>query len=439
MSPAGTWVPGNRWDLAPEATRVPSVTVVVTHYEQPRELARTLAALRGQTHPAHLLQVVVADDGSAEPPEVPPGVEVVAQPDEGFRAGRIRNAAAARARGDVLLFLDADTTPEPGYVAALAHLPGVLPEAVVVGRRRHADLIDLPPGGDLAAVGRSHELAEPSWLREAYRRTKDLLVADETSFRFIISACLGCSRWLFEETGGFDESYVGYGGEDWEWAHRAWNQGAVLAHVSSAVAWHDGPAREDRVGWGDDATGRERLLHETVAIASRVPVPGVAPRALLGSAGDPLVTVAVDLDGDALVLCIDSLLAAWPQARVLLDPRRARLMMGDPRIVAGAVGAAQEHPAGRSSWRHLHLAGAVTGAVESWVVGADLLAGPDALDEVLVRGVAGEVVASWSTLRHERRAARWRDLPPPRGSTVAADLRPVPASTTAQARWGGWA
>ena len=275
--PVGGWVPGNRWDLAPPPGDPPSVTVVVSHYEQPQELARTLAALRAQTHPAHLLQVVVADDGSPTTPTVPDDVPVVTQPDEGFRVARIRNRALARARGDVLLFLDADTVPEPDYVERMAHLPGVLGEAVVVGRRRHADLSGLEAGGDVAAEGRAHELDEPAWLVEAYRRTGDLLEADETSFRFVLGAAIGCSRWLFEETGGFDETFTTYGGEDWEWAHRAWTHGAVLAHVRGAVAWHDGPARGDRAGWGSDAAGRGRLLRETVAVAGRVPVPGVAP------------------------------------------------------------------------------------------------------------------------------------------------------------------
>ncbi len=439
--PAGARVPGNRWDLAPPPGEPPSVTVVVSHYEQPRELALTLAALRGQSHPASLLEVVVADDGSAEPPVVPDGVDVVTQPDEGFRVARIRNRAVERGRGDVLLFLDADTVPEPDYVARMARLPGVLPEAVVVGRRRHADLGGLEPGGDVAAAGRAHELAEPAWLVEAYRRTGDLLEADELSFRFVLGAAISCTRWFFEQTDGFDETFTTYGGEDWEWAHRAWTHGAVLAHVRDAVAWHDGPARGERDGWGDDTAGRQRLLEETVALASRVPVPGVAPGALLGGGGDPLVTVGDDLRGDALVLCLDSLLAAWPRARVLLDAGRRALLPEDPRVVESTGGGERvlDEPAARSAWRHVHLHGARTGDVAAWRAGTDDLRGVHAVDQVEVRDLDGEPVATWSTVRSRRRAARWSELPLGPVGTVTADLRAVPPSTTAQAWWGGWA
>ncbi|MYW74740.1 glycosyltransferase, partial [Pseudonocardia sp. SID8383] len=67
---------------------------------------------------------VVADDGSPEPPDPaalagPVPVRVVTQDDRGFRAAAARNRGAAQVEGDVLVFLDADTVPGPGFVAAL--------------------------------------------------------------------------------------------------------------------------------------------------------------------------------------------------------------------------------------------------------------------------------------------------------------------------------
>ena len=46
-------------------------------------------------------------------------VRVVRQPRDGFRAAAARNLGAGHARGRVLCFLDGDTVPEDGYVAAL--------------------------------------------------------------------------------------------------------------------------------------------------------------------------------------------------------------------------------------------------------------------------------------------------------------------------------
>ena len=235
--PFGTSVPGNRWDLAPAGAPRRTVSVVVAHYEQQAALDRTLAALGRQTRPPD--EVVVADDGSRRAPVVPPGVRVVRQEDDGFRLAAVRNLGVAASTGEVLVLLDADTTPEPDFVERMVALPEALPETLVVGRRRHADFV---------GTERGRELPEPEWLRTAYADTRDLLDADATAHRFLIGAVVACSRWWYDEIGGFDESFRAYGGEDWELAHRSWTAGGLLAHRPDAVAWHDGP----------DAGGRDR-------------------------------------------------------------------------------------------------------------------------------------------------------------------------------------
>ncbi|RSZ63241.1 hypothetical protein EAH68_08130 [Corynebacterium hylobatis] len=54
--------------------------------------------------------------------------------------------------------------------------------------------------------------------------------SDETSWRFIISAVLTCSRSFFGEFGGFDPTLAGYGGEDWEFGFRAGHAEARFVH-----------------------------------------------------------------------------------------------------------------------------------------------------------------------------------------------------------------
>ncbi|MBE7188920.1 MAG: glycosyltransferase [Jatrophihabitans endophyticus] len=259
----GAWVlPGNRWDLLDGVAAPPArVGVVVPYYDAQRKLDRTLAALARQT--ASRLEVVVADDGSPTAPDVSAAgdlpVRVVRQDDLGFRAAAARNLGAASVDADVLVFLDADTAPEPEFVARLTRLPALCPDAVTVGRRRHVDLTTDPPA----------ELPEPEWLRDAYAASGDLLEADGRSYRFVISAVLAMSARLFHELGGFDERFVGYGGEDWELAHRAWVAGAVVAHVPDAVAWHDGPDWAGRAV--ASATGAKN--DETLALATLLPDP----------------------------------------------------------------------------------------------------------------------------------------------------------------------
>ena len=341
-APDAPWVVGNRWDLvAGREPEPPRVSVVVAHYDQPEELARTLAALRAQDHPADRLEIVVADDGSPEAPVVPEGVRLVRQVDRGFRAAAARNLGVSASTGDVLCFLDADTTPEPGYVRALTRLPALLPEAVTVGRRRHADLAGLETEVPVAEAGPERELPEPAWLREEYARTGDLLRADDRSYRFVIGAVSACSRRLFDEVGGFDESYTEYGGEDWEWVHRAWQAGAVLAHVPAAVAWHDGP------DWsGRDVDRVREGNRQTLRLTADIPVAGSAGRGLLPAVPDVVVHLAGEHTESATFLCVDSVLAAFPRAVVVIDALPSTpALAADPRVRSGAI------PDARVVWR----------------------------------------------------------------------------------------
>ena len=51
---------------------LPTVSVVVPHYESPHDLDLLLTALELQDHPLDLLDVVVADDGSRALPDPGP-------------------------------------------------------------------------------------------------------------------------------------------------------------------------------------------------------------------------------------------------------------------------------------------------------------------------------------------------------------------------------
>ncbi|RLK52564.1 glycosyltransferase [Microbacterium telephonicum] len=305
----GRTLPGNRWDLLDAAVPepLPRVSVIVSHYRQPGQLARTLAALAGQTHPRPRVEVIVADDGSPEPPVVPPGVRVVSQPDRGFRLAAVRNLGAAHATGDVLVFLDADTVPEPGFLTALTRMPALAPDVVTVGRRRHADLTDVDPSPDIRGAVAGRQLEEPRWLASAYRDARDLLDADDRSYRHMIGAVLCCARGMFDAAGGFDESFDSYGGEDWEWAYRAWRRGAVFAHVADAVAWHDGPdagAHERR--------DREAKNREALRLAQLIPVPGSRPHGIHTDKVDVAVA-GPDVGTEAQrFVSLDSVLAALP-------------------------------------------------------------------------------------------------------------------------------
>lgn len=267
-------VGGNSFDLvAGDRPAPPEVSVIIPYYEAQQQLDLVLTGLSMQTHPQARLEVIVADDGSRESPDLTAaqGISsmIVSQERAGFRAAAARNLGASVAAGTVLCFLDGDTIPTPEYIANLTRLPAVLPDALVVGRREHGDLSGWTPTRlrqwFAHNEGPPSPLGVPAWLADGYSETHDLLDADERSFRYVISAVLGIGVDLFRELGGFDAGFTSYGGEDWELGFRAWNAGGVLAHVPGAVAWHDGPE------WAERGGDREAKNRETLELAARIP------------------------------------------------------------------------------------------------------------------------------------------------------------------------
>jgi glycosyltransferase involved in cell wall biosynthesis len=437
--PWGRGLPGNRWDLldGQQPAEPARVSVVVPYYRQQAELDRTLAALARQTHPADRLEVVVVDDGSPEAPVVPPGVVVVRQADEGFRLSAARNLGVRTATGDVLVFLDADTAPEPGYVAAISRLPALAPEVVAVGRRRHADFSGVPLERPVELAGPAAELPSPAWLDDAHRASRDLLDADDRSYRHVIGAVTACSRWLVDEVGGWDEAFTEYGGEDWEWAHRAWGGGAVLAHVRDAVAWHDGP---DWAGRSDDGDLRQRRQNaETIALSRLVPVAGSRPRAL--RTGGPVDVVVRLLDASSparAFLAVDSLLAVLPEARVVVPDEVASAVAADPRVLPLSVVAGRAELVGPARVAD-ELVGDVRVRDGAALARAVAEVGVGELGTVELVAGSGAVLARVVSRRAELRRARWGRDDLFRSERRSADgVEPVVGEPSLAAYLGGW-
>jgi len=377
----GRFVVGNAWDALdgvwPDLP--PLVSVVVVHYRQQAELDRTLAALARQSYPAERLEVIVVDDGSPTPPTVPEGVRLIVQEDLGFRLSAARNVGVTASSGSVLCFVDADTSPEPDYVLRLTRLPALAPEAVTVGQRKHADFagvlggdggvgggvaVPVPVSEPVEVAGPSHELEQPRWLQQAYGWSADLLHADDRSYRHLIGAVTCCTRWFFDQVGGFDESFTSYGGEDWEWAHRAWLAGGVFAHVPGAVAWHDGPdwagratgaggasagsadsadpadsapsaasavAREDQ-----EARRQAEKNGETLRLADLIAVRGSRGFGVRSRAVDVCVdlvaAVGTSISAGAAFVAVDSVLAAMPDVTVVVPDDVAPVFEADQRV-----------------------------------------------------------------------------------------------------------
>ncbi|KYH43582.1 glycosyltransferase family 2 protein [Branchiibius sp. NY16-3462-2] len=317
----------------------PLVSVVVPYYNAPQRLERLVAGLRLQTLPTEQFEVIVADDGSPQPPRIEwDGLtgQVVRQPRRGFRAAAARNLGLRTAMGQVVCFLDADLVPARDYLEQMLH--ATTPRSVVVGTRRHVDLTDW--AGDevrdwLRGDGQPPpQLTDPEWLAQGYRDTDDLRAADDLSFRFVISAVMSVDRQFLCSIGGFDESFVAYGGEDWELAQRCWLAGATLRHLPEAVAWHDGP---DIAGRPDDLVTLKN--YETAHLATRLTHPAIRGNGLVHAIPDVVIEADVgDWTLGQVLVAVPSWLGSndagvWFGGSA--DEASLRALGGDPRVHAG--------------------------------------------------------------------------------------------------------
>jgi GT2 family glycosyltransferase len=220
--------------------RTAVLTVVAGRHEH---LRRQLAGLRAGTVAPDLLVVVamgdadVADVVRAADLPWPWRVVDVDVPSGGLPLAAARNRAVAEAReeADVLVLLDVDCIPDrrlvERYRDVAAQVPGPSP-ALLCGVVRY--LPALATGEDydldrLDASARPHP-ARPAVGPGELVRADDLLLFWSLSFAVRTEDLTGAV--------GFDEAFVGYGGEDTDLAMQVQAAGGSMWWVGGAEAYH---------------------------------------------------------------------------------------------------------------------------------------------------------------------------------------------------------
>ncbi len=204
-------------------------SVVIPTYQRRRSVERALKALASQTVPADAYEVVVSIDGSRDgteemlerfPARYP--LRWVSRPNGGRAAAC--NAGAEQAGGELLVFLDDDMEPVPGFLAA--HL------------NAHAG--DYPRGVVGAAPIRCDDSSPSvvSYRATGFRNKLRALAEKNSELRFseVYTGNFSIPRALFFAVGGFDESFRRYGHEDYELALRLKHRDVALTYDAHALA-----------------------------------------------------------------------------------------------------------------------------------------------------------------------------------------------------------
>jgi len=204
------------------------ISVVIPTYNNCDVLLQTIEALAAQEFPRGEVEIVVADDGSTDGTAEmvqsirgPVPVRYVAQAKTGRAA--TRNLGVRAAGGRILLFIDSDIWAAPGFLAAHhRHYP---PEA----RRRGVQGRALThPDTRVTPFMKAREITPDFTIRRRHN----------LSPLQIITRNFSMLRAEFEEIGGFDEGFVGYGWEDIELAVRLQARGVVFDYEPDALGYH---------------------------------------------------------------------------------------------------------------------------------------------------------------------------------------------------------
>ena len=358
-SPKPAAVPYNDWRQVelPAAEAFPPclpVSVIIPSYQTPQStLARTLAALEGQSYPRRLFEVVIVDDGSAPPlraPASPLDVKVVAQERRGFGLARARNTGAAAAAHDILLFLDSDMLVEADWIAAHARWHHVVSDALTAGFRAHVAVDDLsveairnrPATLKALLAGRPTDAPR---MAGHLIRTGELTARADDLFRVVEGADFGMGKAFYHAIGGSDESFQRWGMEDIELAYRATAHGALLIPITGR-SWHQSRDARDAKEHSN-RIARGKAAHRIAHPEFRSPTPGryfavpqhvvsiiggdapaeqiinAAAGVLADRAGDMAVCIELDGENDERHAWLRDVFA--PDPRVWLTPTASAL------------------------------------------------------------------------------------------------------------------
>ncbi len=215
--------------------QTPIISVIIPAYNAAATLPATLQSLERQTLPAAQYEVIVANDCSNDSTaEIganynPPYSFMMLQSDLNRGASAARNLAASQARGDLLVFIDADCVAHPDLLAAHQATHRTSSSSIGVAGR----------------IIWSQEFKDGP-LAEYY---KDLYFpaqpdvkagAQAVPFTHFVTSNASLPRPLFEKLGGFDQDFR-YLWDDTVLGYRLTQAGCQLIFEPQAVVFHHRP------------------------------------------------------------------------------------------------------------------------------------------------------------------------------------------------------
>jgi GT2 family glycosyltransferase len=206
----------------------PFASIIIPTHNRVDSLTRCIASLAAQTYPADRFEIIVVNDGGGTVPESVRGnldprtvFEVIDVKHGGPAAAR--NAGVARARGEILAFIDDDCVADSQWLEALVTRLTSQRDAVVGGRVVNA------------LEHNRYSRASQLLVSQLYRYYHEQGRGD---LPFFTTNSLATRAETFARIGPFDASFP-FASEDRDWSDRCLLAGAPLVYAPEAVVHHE--------------------------------------------------------------------------------------------------------------------------------------------------------------------------------------------------------
>lgn len=193
---------------------LPLISIIIPYYNCEKYIAETLASVEAQTYPN--IEVILVNDGSSKPSTAyiealiqdKAYIQYLYQENKGVSSAR--NTGAKHAKGEFLLFLDADNKIHPDYLQKTAEVLSSNPNCKLVYTK--AEFFEAQSG---------------EWELPDYTNFKDLLLGNKIDTLALIR------KMDFDRLNGFDEDLMAY--EDWDYWIRLLQDGGEVIRIDEIL------------------------------------------------------------------------------------------------------------------------------------------------------------------------------------------------------------
>lgn len=191
----------------------PTVSVIIPAYNAETTISECLASLSEQSYPTNSTEIIIINDASTDCTAQllasyanQQGYTVITH-EKNRALAAARNTGIRAAQGQILIFLDADLTVQPNFIAQ--H---------VRSHRQLADAIGVL-GTTIYATGLPYDKYQ-RYLYEARRGARKSDAGQPLPYTAFLFNNSSVKSEVFNKIGLFDEKITAYGGEDTDMAYR---------------------------------------------------------------------------------------------------------------------------------------------------------------------------------------------------------------------------